>query len=181
MKTAILLITVLIFALALGFFQEKIKISVNYLIEQGSAIPGFDSLSSAERQQAIEERRIHAPFDYYHNHTTVNWLFRFNSHELAFMKWVITSCSLVLFALINILLLAIVQKKFQLTRAVILTYAVLVSIAFGIYAFGIAANVRDEAYAFSRKILGALQSIIPAMIIWPATGLWNSSLKHKTE
>lgn len=181
MRSAVLLITVLMFAFALGFFQEKVKISVNYLIEQGSSIDGFDSLSSSERQRAIEERRIHAPFDYYHNHTTVSWLFHFNIHELILMKWVITAGSLLLFAVVNIMLLSIVQSGFSLTRVVILTYIVLVSIAFGIYAFGIVANFREESYAFSRKILGALQSIIPSMVIWPATVLWNSTLKNKTE
>ena len=181
MKNAILLISVLIFALALGFFQEKIKIGVNYLIEHGSAISGYDGMSSSERQMVIEQRRIHAPFDYYHNHATMGWLFRFNLHELVLMKWVITALSLALFAGLNVLLLSIVQSEYSLTRAVLWTYAVLSSIAFSIYAFGILVDVRDEAYAFSRKILGALQSIIPSMIIWPAIGLWNSTRKKTRE
>ncbi|MFM7234692.1 MAG: hypothetical protein ACKO7B_09455 [Flavobacteriales bacterium] len=181
MRTAILLISVLIFAFALGFFQEKIKISVNYLIEQGAAISDYDTLSASERQLLVEERRIDAPFDYYHNHTTVAFFYRFNQGELARMKWLITAVSLVLFAFVNIVILSIIQSKYSITRFVLWTYAILVVIAFGIYAFGSLIDVKAEAYAFSRKVIGALQSIVPSMIIGPAIRLWNSTLTHTTE
>jgi len=181
MKRTFKLSALLILAFSVGFYQEKVKISVNYLIEYGSVISGFDTMTATERAQAIDQQRIHAPFDYYHNHSTADWLFRFTIRELTVLKWIITGCSLMVFAFLNLTILKVVQSTFSLTRFLILTYLVLVLFSFGIYAIGIAVHSVEEAYAFSRKIIGALQSIIPAMIIWPAVVLWSSTLKKHQE
>jgi hypothetical protein len=181
MKVWVRLIVLLILALGLGFYQEQLKISINYLLEEGAKVSGYDAKKPADREAWIEYNRRDMPFDYYHNHSTVPWLYRLDLHQLSVLKWIVTVFFLAAFCLFNIALLKTLQRDSSLTRVVVLTYGVLVPFAFLVYVSGRFTGLSIESYAFSRKILGALQSVIPAMIIWPAAQLWELNIKMKSE
>jgi hypothetical protein len=46
-----------------------------------------------------------------------------------------------------------------------------------VYAIGIAGFGPNHCYAISRKIMGALQSVVPVLILWPAAKLWTLQYK----
>ena len=180
MKVWVRLFALLILALGLGFYQEQLKISINYLLEEGTNLSSYNEKNAIERKAWIENNRRDAPFDYYHNHTTIQWLYHFDMRQLSILKWVVTGFFLVAFCSLNITLLNTVQRGRSLTRLLMVTYAVLVSFAFLVYLSGKVTGFTNESYAFSRKIFGALQSIIPAMIIWPAAQVWELTyIKNK--
>jgi hypothetical protein len=181
MKAGVFIGLLVAAALILGFYQERLKISINYVIENSQLISGFFEMNEQQRKEAIEMHRVVAPFDYYHNHTTIPWLYRMELHQLAALKWIVTAFFLAAFCAFNIALLKTLQKGPSLTRAVLITYGVLVPFAFMIYLSGRFTGLSIESYAFSRKILGALQSVIPSMIIWPAAQLWVLNIKMKSE
>lgn len=176
MKKWIRFFLLLILSLMVGFYQERLKISINYLLKEGGRISGYNEMSCEERASGIEKKRRDAPFDYYHNHSTIHWLFNLNASELTLLKWIVTAVSLVAFALLNFLLLRALGVELYYIRILLYVYAALTTIAFSVYCLGYVLGFVNEAYAFSRKILGALQSIVPAMICWPAAA-WSRSIK----
>jgi hypothetical protein len=179
MKRTLLVIVVVIIALVSGFYQEKIKISVNYLLERGDQIPGYYEASPEQRQQWVEQTRLDTPFDYYHNHQTVSWLYSCNRSELNILKWGITFFFMGWFFVINWVLLLALNVRLTTERVLIWAYLAMSIIAFLLFAAGRGGSLEVHTYALSRKILGALQSIVPAMIIWPASVLWQQTKTSK--
>lgn len=175
MKKSVAVIFLFVLAIASGFYQEKLKISINYILEKGQIFPGYYELTPEKKEEFIRENRIDAPFDYYHNHTTVSWLYRLNQRELSIMKWVVTGAFLLWFLFMNILILRLLQVNQGALKLLPILYLALVLISFSIYAGGRVGLNEAHCYAVSRKIIGALQSVIPSLIIWPAARLWDNS------
>jgi hypothetical protein len=180
MKRTLLVMLIMVIALISGFYQEKIKISVNYLLERGDQIPGYYNANPEQRQQWIEQTRLDTPFDYYHNHSTVSWLYGYSRSELNFLKWGITIFFIGWFLLLNWAVLFALKVRSAAGRVLAWTYLSMSIIAFLLFAAGRGGNAEVHTYALSRKILGALQSIIPSMIIWPASVLWHQTKSSKS-
>ena len=169
-------LTMLIFlAVVSGFYQEKLKISVNYILEQGAKMPGFDEQSPDRKKEWIERARVSAPFDYYHNHQTIAWLYRLDARQLSMLKWAITGFFLLWFLALNIMLLKALSASNEIIRYLPLIYGSLIVISLILYGAGSILGQQQIAYALSRRVMGALQSVIPVLIIWPASWLWNRS------
>jgi len=177
-KKGILIFVIVAIALALGFYQERLKISVNYVLENGQRIPGFFDETHQERALLIESHRVYAPFDYYHNHTTETWLYKLNLPQLIRLKWTITAFSLFLFCAINGLIVCKISGQRKLAFGLVMAYGILIALAFGIYAIGQRTGMAESAYAMSRRITGALQSLVPTMIFIPAIWLINLQKRH---
>jgi hypothetical protein len=64
MRKTLLIGCLVVVAIALGFYQEQLKISINYILENAPRISGFYGLSAEHKHQAIEAQRFNAPFDY---------------------------------------------------------------------------------------------------------------------
>jgi hypothetical protein len=175
MKRSVALSFLFVLAIVSGFYQEKLKISINYILEQGIRYSDFYNLAPEQKQDLLERGRIDAPFDYYHNHKTISWLFNFNERELSLLKWVVTAVGLVWFLLLNIMILRLLNVQKEVVRVLPIIYLVLVVLAYSIYALGLVGFNQGHCYAVSRKIIGALQSIIPILIMWPAARLWAHS------
>lgn len=173
MKRIVITFLLVFVAIVSGFYQEKLKISINYILEQGGRYPNFDNLTPYEKQQIIEGSRVNAPFDYYHNHATVTLLYRYNAKKLAALKWVVTGGFLIWFLVLNYATLKALNVQENALRLLPFIYLFLIMLGFAIYAGAKVGFNPDHCYAVSRKIMGALQSIIPAMIVWPASKLWN--------
>jgi hypothetical protein len=175
MKRAIALLMWILIAVVSGFYQEKLKISINYILEQGAKMPGFDSLSPEVKMKYIERARVDAPFDYYHNHRTISWLYELNAKQLSFLKWGVTGFFLIWFLSLNALLLSALSVHKDVLRFLPLIYGALVILCLVLFASGAIAGFQQIAYTLIRKIMGALQSVIPALIIWPAAEIFNHS------
>jgi hypothetical protein len=174
MKRLPLILVLLLVSIVSGFYQEKLKISINYILEQGGRYPDFDRLNPEEKQKVIESARADAPFDYYHNHETITALYRFDAQDLAGLKWAVTGGFLIWFLLLNFIMLRTLGVQENAIRSLPIIYLSLAMLALIIYAGSKVGLNADHCYAVSRKIMGALQSIIPTFIIWPASKLWNN-------
>jgi hypothetical protein len=181
MKRGLILLVLVALAMFSGFYQEKVKISINYILDQGAQMPGFFNLSPAEKQVRIEQARVNAPFDYYHNHKTISFLYRFDARQLSVMKWVVTGVFMGWFLLLNLSLLHTLRANSAVVSALPRLYLVVALFSLAVFALGIAGFQKEKCYAVSREIMGALQSIVPVLLIWPASRLWDQSksLKEK--
>jgi hypothetical protein len=175
MKSAITLLMLILLAVVSGFYQEKLKISINYILDEGSKMPGFFLLSPNEKMEWIEKARVSAPFDYYHNHRTISWLYHFDSKQLSMLKWAVTGFFLLWFLLLNTFLLKALSVPDDLTRYLPWVYGILIAVALVVYALAAFSGFQQSAYTLSRRIMGALQSVIPALIIWPASRIAHHS------
>jgi len=175
MKRAITLLMLVLLAVVSGFYQEKLKISINYILDEGSKMPGFFLLSPNEKMEWIEKARVSAPFDYYHNHHTISWLYHFDSKQLSMLKWAVTGFFLLWFLLLNTFLLKALSVPDDLIRYLPWVYGILIAVALLIYALAAFSGFQQSAYTLSRRIMGALQSVIPALIIWPASRIAHHS------
>jgi hypothetical protein len=181
MKRTVFIFVLVICGLSLGFYQEKLKISINYILDQSGKIPGFFNGTAEQKKRWIEANRFDAPFEYYHNHETVEWLYKLNASELGGLKWGATILFSVLFFVLNAAMLNSLGAKEGATTILLLFYLVLAALAFGIYALGIALSEHVHFYAISRKIMGALQSMVPVLIIWPSYRLWKYTQNAKNQ
>lgn len=175
MNRAITLLMLVLLAVISGFYQEKLKISINYILDEGSKMPGFDLLSPNEKMEWIEKARVSAPFDYYHNHHTISWLYHFDSKQLSMLKWAVTGFFLLWFLLLNTFLLRALFVPKDVVRFLPWVYGTLIAVALLIYAFAAVSGFQQSAYTLSRRIMGALQSVIPVLVIWPASRIGHQS------
>jgi hypothetical protein len=83
------------------------------------------------------------------------------------LKWAVTVVSLLVFFIINASLLWLLEGNRQVLPRLALTYLMFTVLAFAIYALGKLISMPDQTYAISRRITGALQSLVPVMIFWP--------------
>ena len=167
MRNILLIVGLVVFAISLGFYQEQLKVSINYILENAPRISGFYGLNEEEKHQAIEAQRYNAPFDYYHSHDTLRWLYRLNEQGLQRLKWAVTFISLLVFFAINATLLSLLEGNGRVLTRLAMTYIVFTALAFAIYALGKLISMPDQTYAISRRITGAMQSLVPVMILWP--------------
>jgi len=179
MKRGLILLALVMLALLSGFYQERVKISINYILDQGSQIPGFFNLPPAEKQVRIEQARVSAPFDYYHNHKTITFLYRFDARQLSVMKWMVTGIFMGWFLVLNLFLLHTLRSNNAVIRSLPRLYLFFALFSLGVFAVGVAGFQKEKCYAVSREIMGALQSIVPVLIIWPASRLWDQTKSPK--
>jgi hypothetical protein len=167
MRKTLLISCLVVVAIALGFYQEQLKISINYILENAPRIQGFYGLSADQKHQAIEAQRFNSPFDYYHSHETLRWLYKWDEQDLLRLKWAVTVVSLLVFFVINASLLWLLEGNRQVLQRLALTYLIFTALAFAIYALGKLILMPHQTYAITRRITGALQSLVPVMIFWP--------------
>jgi hypothetical protein len=159
--------------LAMGFYQERIKVGINFLIEHSILVPNYNDLSSSDRESAIQEIRSaqNVAYDYYYSHSSVSWLYSFGSGGLKLLKWLVTGLSIVLhfFACYFILFwwFGDVLSFKQLASL----FGAVIFLAGGVLIAGKTIGYGSQAYAFARELLGSVQSLVPLMILAPAIWL----------
>jgi hypothetical protein len=181
MKRIVMLVLLVVLGLVGGFYQEKLKISINYILDQTEGIPAFFEATPTQKSEWIEANRFDKPFEYYHNHETVEWLYRLNRNELGALKWTVTLVFSLLFFILNLALLTILNPAVAPLKMLIWCYVGVAVLAFGIYATGVLFSEHVHFYAISRKLMGALQSLVPVMVIWPASRLWEFTQNTHTK
>lgn len=160
----------LILAVITGFVQERLKVNVNYLIENGDKMNGFFDQSAETKREWLEFSKIDAPYDYYHNHGRLEFLLNFSRKQLTILKWAITVIFVGVFLVINAYLLKGLTGSRDLLIWCVRLYLIFFALSFGIYLFGVLTGSATQAYGISRKIVGGLQSLIPFMILM--SGYW---------
>lgn len=153
-------------AIGIGFFQERLKVSINFTIEKGDQIEHFYEMSANERIDALKQIKTNNPFDYYQSHDSVNILNHLSRTQLKMTKWIITVIFVLVFFLLNRLALQWIFNNSTLTKWLATTYIAAFCSALVIYFGGYIFGRPDLFYAVSRKMVGALQSPIPAMMNW---------------
>ncbi len=170
-KKYLLIIFFLVLAIVIGFLQENIKVNINYLLDKGESIPGFFENDVATKRALLEKVKINAPFDYYHNHRKLDWLLTRTHRQLVILKWSMTVLFVIVFMFINACVMKWITGEFIYFKRTLWLYLFFFLMAFFIYAIGKLSGTLAQAYGVSREIVGGLQSLVPLMILVPASWL----------
>ncbi|MFZ4784649.1 MAG: hypothetical protein ACOYLH_04165 [Flavobacteriales bacterium] len=158
---------------ALGFTQEWIKVALNFHIEKGMTEPGFFEMTPDQRIAILEEIKNDNPFDYYQSHETIDLYAYLSLSQLKALKWVLTLGFVVIFYFLNRWIIDILIHVKILRKWLTYTYIGAFSTALLIYALGVLTGYSDLFYMVSRKMVGALQSPIPAIMTWAGWRLYT--------
>ncbi len=165
------IIILLLVAVVIGFLQENLKVNINYLLDKGEAIPGFFDTDAAAKKEQLEKVKINAPFDYYHNHRKLESLLMLSHTQLVMLKWGVTVFFVVVFMFINAFVMKWFTGQTIYFKRTIWLYVLFFLLAFSIYGIGKITGTSVQAYGVSREIVGGLQSLVPLMILIPASWL----------
>jgi hypothetical protein len=164
--------------ITIGFFQERLKVNINFIIDKSTEIPGFFSLTSEKKIEAMEPLKKQGNFDYYYSHGNIPLLYSIDLKQLTILKWIVTASSVVIHLLINILLLRLFQSpKFQFQLLYIISTLIFLTALLS-QLLGTLLNLNQEFYPISRGLMGILQSPILAIIFLLATNYFANG-KHK--
>lgn len=155
---------VFILIVALGFFQERFKVALNFYLEASQMAPHFFELSDAEKELQIEGSRLEIPFDYYHNHESFELFHSMSLMHLKATKWLATAIFIFLNGYLGWLVLRYLRWKDAKPFYLWLHVSVL-ALALLLFASGQALGYLQEGYAAARKLVGFLQSPTPAIIV----------------
>lgn len=170
-------LALILLAIGIGFFQERLKVSINFTLDMGDRITNFYEMSADQRTQAIAQIKTNNPFDYYQSHDSVNVLNHLSKSQLKAFKWVVTVFFVVVFFFLNRLALQWIFNNQTLSKWLATTYIVAFCSALIIYFGGFVFGRPDLFYNVSRKMVGALQSPIPAMMNWAGWVLYLRNSK----
>lgn len=148
-----------------GFFQENIKVAINFQIDYLTRFPQIQSLSGENREAAIAKLAPVSNIDYYYNHPRFHVLSSLTRGQLIGLKWAHTVVFTLVYLLLN-LLAAKVWTGASFLRPIGLFYLGLFFMALMVYAMGILIGYQSQFYGVSRKIIGVLQSPLPVLITW---------------
>lgn len=165
--------------IAVGFAQERLKVSLNYYLEITAVHPGFYDLPPDRRDEWLDQRKVNAPYDYYYNHDRIKWYHKFSRVQLELLKWGYA----LLFTLIHFVLSAIVILKFigvkpvkaiavlrmredgKSLRYLIALYTGAAALSVLFFTLMRFVDHPDAAYAVARKLLGFMQSPFPLILV----------------
>ncbi len=180
MKNKALAFLLVFVGIVFGFFQERVKIETNFILEQAVNIQGYAQMSGPERVAALQMFRKDHPFDYYFNHEPVEVLMRLDEGQLVVLKWMAALVFLVLNAAIVIKAFSLWTGSKNLTRQIVVAYLGFLLVAVAVFTVSRFFGHGTEGYGFARKILGALQSPVPLMILVPAYSLLINTTANET-
>lgn len=152
--------------LLLGFAQEMVKVNVNFYLEQTASEPAFYDWSEEDRKGWLDVKRIDAPFNYYYSHDPIDALHSFSRSQLTSLKWGLA----IVFIIVNIILNYFFLKwAFQdpfFTRLLLWMMAVCFVLAGFFLVGGKVIGMPEPGYNIARKILGFMQSPVPALVLF---------------
>ena len=156
---------VFLLVIALGFFQERFKVALNRYIEQSQNHPEFFLWDTQEKTAFIEKSSPYIPYDYYYNHESFSLFHELSLSQLTALKWLATAIFIFLNGYFGWLIIKHLHWKQSKNFYLWLHVGVLI-LALLIYSNGILIGFRDEGYGAARRLVGFLQSPIPAIIVW---------------
>ncbi|MFZ6050975.1 hypothetical protein [Halocola ammonii] len=160
-------IGLLIVMLAFGFYQERVKIGMNFYLDLGDRVSGFYNESPEKREELFFQYRHRMNRDPYSSSIHLSWLNHFDRSTISALKWVFT----LVFTIVHLgLAMAILWLWFgerKYLRWLVLFYGVVFVLAGAIFIFGKLTGTHDATYQVTRKLMGALQSAVPLMVFFP--------------
>ena len=177
-RNKLLALSVLLLALIFGNFQEKVKLSLNNVIKYSEQIPGYDELGNEVREKMVDEIIASRPVDFFNSNNSFSFFFKYNKSGLNKLKWVLALVFIGVFFLFNSAILHLWFNDKSLLKFLLLAYLVLSVLSIAFFGFGKMVGDPLAGYGVARKILGALQSLIPVMILFPAVLIFESSKKN---
>ena len=165
---SIAVLSLIVLAIVVGSAQEWLKVNINFHLDAALKTQGYDMLNAEQREQAVNALRIDAPYDYYYNHTPISSLSGFDTGGLNRLKWLVTVFFVAVFFILNGGIIWLLYKSGKLLRWLLYLYVIFFMLSFLFYMTGIAIGEREHFYNIARKITGALQSLVPLMLVVPA-------------
>lgn len=162
--------------IAVGFFQDFLKVNINYYADTAGQISGFYQLSATERQKALENATPDFPFDYYYSHGKLDLLNRMSAQSIQFFKWTVALFFIALHLVLVLWAYRRLDWPSNRMRAAIVFYAVCMFISLFFLGLGKWVNMPAQGYAVARRLLGFLQSPMPLVLTLMAAWLylkWN--------
>lgn len=167
MKKILLTSGVVTVMILFGYYQENVKVAMNYRIALSEKYPWLDELPPHEKAVEADKLTPDTTIDYYYGHERIFWLNRFSLHELRSLKWGLTVAFTGAFLLLNGLLAVVMSQDIAgMVKRLALFYALLFCSALLVYLSGRLVGFPVEAYNVSRKMVGFLQSPMPFFVIW---------------
>lgn len=154
-------------ALIVGAVQENWKIDINYILDLHVHVPHYEQLPVAERAAALKSNHGYMPYDYYFNHTNNTWILALTISQLKVLKWALTVAFVAVFFFFNWRILKTFPEADAILRPFGYAYILAFGISFLVYLAGKAVGLGDTAYAVAREVVGALQSLVPIMLVVP--------------
>ncbi len=152
--------------LLLGFAQEMVKVNVNFYLDETARYPEFYSLSVEERKSWLDEQRLDAPFNYYYSHRPIDALHQFSRSELNMLKWGLAVFFIAVNILLNLLFLKWAFNDPFFTKLLLWMMAACFVLAGFFLVGGKLIHMDEPGYNVARKILGFMQSPIPALLLF---------------
>lgn len=162
------LIVILLVAAMLGFgyFQEFVKVNINYHLDLIGMIDHYDSLEKVDRLAEGERLRVAVPYDYYHSHQRIDFLFDMERRQVVMLKWVVAALFILVHFAVSWMILTLLYGKSPYHRWLMYVY---VGVSAGVVLSYLLASFTQSpaVYQISRKMLSFIQSILPLMLIYP--------------
>jgi hypothetical protein len=166
MREWVLRVLVVVVFIVVGFFQEWLKVNINWFIDHIAYVPNYNELSPAGRLEELSKMSYNAPYDYYYSHSTINQLASFTSKQLSVLKYGIALTLVVFYFLLNQFVIKRILKKDVLTvflRNIYICIAATVALFFGMYFLW---KHEIAMYNVGRELLGFLQSPMPVIVLY---------------
>jgi hypothetical protein len=173
-----LIIPLIVVILFIGFFQERVKVSVNFILDKSTNVPHFFNLPPEQRIEALAQLKEQGSFDYYYSHGNIKTLYAMSHIQLKVLKWFITALSVLIHLGINILILRFFNSpKFHFKLLYYLS-ALIFIIALCSQLLGTLLNLNNEFYPITRGLMGILQTPVLGIIFLMVTNLFANG-KHE--
>ena len=157
------IVIVLIVGVAFGYGQEYLKIAINFASEYAT-YGDWDGLESAARVDQLEQCRLNRPSDYYHNHRPLLFLSQLGNNQISILKWSLAFIFILFYwGLARWGLIKAFTKEFPL-KILDIGSVLMGVICVGVFGAGKVLGL-TPAYDVAREILGALQSLIPFVVL----------------
>ena len=165
MKQRVLLVLLVLIGLVLGFVQERTKVSLNFTIEASQKTTSWNELGFDERGEALKALKLFRPTDYYYNHKPIELYLKLDRVQLVQLKWILLFAWVAIFWMMNVLILRIAFRNKRLISMMNIGYVALLVLGGGVYALAKVTGTLAQGHGVSREIIGATQSLIPAVIV----------------
>lgn len=164
-NSPLLIIVITISMIAAGFALEKLKVSINFVIEFSGKLSNYDQISPTERENELASFRRNSPSDYYHSHNPIELFYAFNRGELVWVKWAVVVLALLGFYCLNAITLSLVLRDQSYKGLLNWLYVMVICLGAIFFVIEKSFFADNHTAAVSRKILAAGQSGIPGIIV----------------
>jgi len=172
------IIPLIIVILFIGFIQERVKVSVNFILDKSTNVPEFFNLTPEQRIEVLSPLKKQGSFDYYYSHGNIQTLYSMSLVQLKALKWLITALSVIIHLGINILILRFFNSPKSHFKLLYYLSALIFIIALFSHLLGTLLNLNNAFYPITRGLMGILQTPVLGIIFLMVTNFFANG-KHE--